>query len=351
MNIPPYLRTVVCCLALATPAHLRASDGKSSRTDGVSIGAIRLALADGFADESAYRQAIADEVARLVAQADKANTPGGQVRLRIQAANTILARGLEPACTCKLLGIEDSKLVLQPAAVESWLTQVDELLRVAREACARAPETWEDRARLRAEWRIGQLEGFAAGLRAFLLPAPANNTAWRSAASALSLLREEDDPRVVAAAGLWQAQLRSVEEDKEPAMASLPLALSDPDDATMPYAMFSRLLRCRLIAARGQHAVALSLLAQIEERCEDWFDKDAARQDARRAAILVRTRILAAWADALDTPARSKQRQWCLDRRRSLLETHFIPGACTVMRLAPAIPMLDASDARGEAAD
>jgi hypothetical protein len=108
----------------------------------------------------------------------------------------------------------------------------------------------------------------------------------------------------------------------------------------MPYAFFARLLRCRLIAARGGPATALALLMQIEERCDEWFTGDKEREEAVRAARLVRIQILVDWHDSLDSSGSASERQWCVERIKVLVDEHFGDNNGPVLRLTPAIPLL-----------
>ena len=108
----------------------------------------------------------------------------------------------------------------------------------------------------------------------------------------------------------------------------------------MPYAFFSRLLRCRLLADQGGWAVALTLLMQVEERCNDWFSDDIDRDRALRTCALVRIQILGVWRERLPSDTAEDERKWCDDRISRLRGERFGDDDTTVLRLSPAVPVL-----------
>lgn len=178
-------------------------------------------------------------------------------------------------------------------------------------------------------------------MRAFLLGGddPESLRASRRAASRLSVLLEDDNPQIAAAAGLWQACLRSRDSDPSRALELLDAALADLPRESLPFSFFARLLRCRLIAARGGHAAALALLTQIEDRCEDWLPDESQRNDAMRALALTEFQILRDWHGALTEPNQSEERQWCIDRARHLAAERFTEEHHSLLRLNPCIPL------------
>ncbi len=164
--------------------------------------------------------------------------------------------------------------------------------------------------------------------------------AARRAASRLAVLLEDDRPQVAAAAALWQASLRARESDPSRAMSVLGLVLSRPRQGTLPFAFFARLLRCRILASRGGHAVALALLTQLEDRSDIWMAREADRTNALRAITLVEIQVLRDWYARLPGPPDSPQRQWCVDRVKTLIDEHFSEDGSTVFRLTAAIPIV-----------
>ena len=305
---------------------------------------VRLAPMPGFDDDAAYIRSIAARVSELTALAEKADDPIRRVGFLLAAANLILAHQLEPGCTNRLLHIRGDQDELDRAALRSALNRADALMTQADTAL----REMQDRGDLPASQlqesshRLEMLQALSSGLHAYLLPGESAEAARKSrrAASRLSPLLEEKSRTVVAAATLWQACLRGRESNPAPALSVLGPALADPPPESMPYAFFARLLRCRLIAARGGPATALALLMQIQERCDEWFSSDKEREEAARAAQLLRIQILADWHDRLGPSGGASEQQWCVERIKALIDDHFGDDSKTVLRLTPAIPLL-----------
>ena len=305
---------------------------------------VRLAPMPGFDDDSAYIQSIAGRVSELTALADKADDPIRRVGFLLAAANLILAHQIEPGCTKRLLHIHDDRDKPDEAALRSALDRADALMMQADTALNKLHDR-DDSLRDRLQestHRLETLQAFASGQRAYLLPDESAEAAreLRRAASRLSPLLEEKSRTVVAAATLWQACLRGRESNPAPALSVLGSALADPPPGSMPYAFFARLLRCRLIAARGGPPTALALLMQIEKRSDEWFTDDRVREEAVRAARLLRIQILADWHDRLGSSGSASERQWCVERMKALVGEHFGDDTETLLRLTPAIPLL-----------
>ncbi len=298
----------------------------------------------GFSDDAAYVRSIAARVAQLAAQADQTDELSRRADFLLAAANLLLARQLEPACTQRLLRLDGNRELLAEGALRDAFDLAEKLLGRAREAIGTHPESGESPAGQAdaAAQKLETLQALTVGLRAYLLPAEGAQGARdaRRAASRVSPLLEDRNRQVAAAANLWAACLRSRETDPTRAMSALDPALSDPAAGTMPYSFFARLLRCRLAAADGNHAVALALLMQIEERCEEWLETDEQRANARRTAQLVGIQILADWYGHLDGPGRAEQRKWCADRINAVVKENFGDRSDTVVRLEYAIPLV-----------
>ena len=298
----------------------------------------------GFNDDLAYVRVITERVSELSALADQTGDPATRAGLMLASANLILANQLEPACSRRLLHLwidpdeeDEAEILGALARADELLTQVDTLLQQNSDQgdlAAGWPEETRD--------RLDTLRAFAAALRVQLLRGQGDEAgrAARRAASRLSPLLEHGNRKVVAAATFWQAVLRSHESDPSRALAVLEPALADPLPESMPYALFARLLRCRLLADPGSPAAALGLLMQLEERCLEWLGSDMERADAVRAVQLVRIQIMRDWHDRLSGPDASKERQWCRDRVKTLIEEAFADPGDTVMRLTPAIPIV-----------
>ncbi len=314
---------------------------------------MRLARMPGFDDDAAYMRSIADRASELSALASQADKPAKRIDLLLAAANLILARQLEPACSTALLQIVDEGNVWKEAELRSALDRADTLIEQA--FAAMIDEAFTAIEELREQEgppadrldeltrRIETLRAFASGLRAYLLPGDGAEAGrvTRRAASRLSPLLEDQSRPVAAAATLWQACLRSRESDPTRALSLLDLALAKPREQALPYAFFARLQRCRIIADRGGSASALALLLQIEERCDDWLTSDADRANAARASQLVQLQILIDWHTRLESSSEhDAERKWCADRISALREAAFDGDDNTVLRLTPAIPIV-----------
>ena len=344
--------------------------------DNRELGLARLAQIAGFDDDAAYVRSIASRVDELAAQAERVDDRMKRADLLAAAVNLILAHQVEPYCSRRLLQLQSDDDVVDKAESQSAFDRADEL--IARAKTARqewsAQQTLKDRdpatskrnglspgpALRSGPAEVGQrletLQAFASGLRAYLLP---GSNESRRAASGLAPLIEDRNRAVSAAATLWQACLRSSDSEPDRALSVLAPPLANPAPGSMPYAFFARLLRCRLIAERGGEGkddhgpsptAALALLMQIEERCDEWLADAVQRDNAMRAAQLVRLQILADWSERLALKGRVAERKWCMDRIKELwhqFETGPTPageGNDTVLRLSPAIPIIARSE-------
>jgi len=301
--------------------------------------AVELATIEGFADVRSYSVAMAERAAGLAGEADQAASPEARVETLLRAANLILALELEPACTSRLLRIDDEQVPIVADDVRAALTRADDLLVKAEQAMEKdAPldEKWK-----RWRGRIDVLRAFGETQRAFLVPADGAEAPRdaRRAASRLSILLEHENPQVTAAAALWQAVLRSGESDPSPALSLLEPALWDLPRKRLPFAYYGRLLRCRLLARQGGYATALALLTRIEDRCAEWFSDDEDRDNAVRTADLVAWQVLRAWYDHLTDPTDEPERTWCAQRMQKLSAEAFGETGRAVFRLSPAVPL------------
>jgi hypothetical protein len=313
---------------------------------------VRLSPISGFEDDTAHLASISSRVAELVQQAEQANDRDAGVELRLAAANLILAHELEPACTRRLLGLTDGAVDGDPARLVAALDRADALINDAqaslRDGDSPAPVRADDPRDGRLEElarKASTLRAFGHALRAYLLTTddPETNRQARRAASGLSAVLEDRDPQVAAAAAFWQACLRAGETDVTAAMSVLDMPLADPASNAMPYAFFSRLVRCRLLAIRGGPAVGLGMLVQMEERCNDWFTTPSDRQDALRTCAWIRLVILRDWYDRLLPDGRNDELAWCADQAERLRAEHFKDDSPTVRRVSPAIPIIVAA--------
>ncbi len=307
----------------------------------------RLATPDGFEDEAAFIKATEASVADALARAEDEGDTGARADALLKAANLVLAYELEPACSAKLLGLDETVTEQAPVIMQACERADAALARVAKilddDGVDMKNEGWAE-----LNHRYNRLGAFAAGLRAFLSAEQddGKRTA-RRAASRLSILLEDRDPRVAAAAALWQAALRADEEDPGPALSILdrPLATLRPE--TMRYTFFARVLRCQLTANRGGHVAGLALLTQMEELCHEWFAGKQARGDAVRAVTLVEIEILESWRAKLTGEDSKAERSWC-EQKVSHLQNERFAELGTLTRLGEAIPLLVVSEDQDE---
>ena len=313
-----------------------------------ALPAVRLADHRGSDHEADSQRSAAEQVAALIERAAQAGGVLERAELQLKAANLILAVRLEPACTRALLGLPVGQT---PGDLSPLFEQADRLLQEAEESLSHfsavepVPGADDAQARKRAKLAdVSQvLQAFVTGLEAYLLPVSdtESRSTARKAASGLAILLEHDDQAVAAAASLWYAALRARDGEPERVLAFVPLTLKEPGHAELPYAFFSRLLRCRLLAARADGATtALALLYQLEERCNEWLSDPAQRAQAYHAASLVELQILAAWHARLSQPEDQAARQWCRDQLAAVTAERFADPSVPVYRLVNAIPTL-----------
>ncbi|MCO6437656.1 MAG: hypothetical protein J5J06_11250 [Phycisphaerae bacterium] len=292
----------------------------------------------GKSDESTYRHDTLAEIDDLLRRANGTADVTDRLDLSLTAANRILGLALEPAVTARFYELPDD-LGLDAAKTSQLLTQAEGVLEEVgralgeKESASSLPV--DVSSRLQRRQRI--LAAFAGALHAYLAPGEGDpREVNRQAAVQLSVLLEEFDPVVPAAAGFWQAILRTREGDLEGAMLVLPLALSEPNRRQLPWDYFSRLLRCRVIARNGGYPTAIALLTQVEERCDRWLPPDNA-EAGRNAAIWFQLLTLREWSEKL--PGDSSEREWCARQIRELADMDGADGT-PLLRLSPAIPIL-----------
>ena len=357
---------------------------EAGKTPPPSLPKIGLAPVSGFENDSAFVKSASDRAAALAASAEREDVPLQRAMRLLAAANVILAHQIEPACSRRLLRLSDEDSAVAGgdlvAAFDRANALIDRAGALLTEPQDQAPEIAKTGAtedddtsatdaeadaddnpkRVVAEEsqellrRLKTLQAFSAGLRAYLLSGDDQESpgAGRRAASLLSPLLEDEDRSVSAAATLWQACLRGDDSDIPRALSSLDLALQKPEEEALPYAFFSRLERCRLIAKQGGRATALALLMQIEERCADWFAEDESRILTARTSQFAQIQVLADWYDrALSdsnkndagsdhAPRTNDELKWCVDRIEALKSDGFKEEANKLFRLSAAIPII-----------
>jgi len=342
-----------------------------------------------FADaatRAATQDTLHDTVQRLSALAEKSQDAMLRAELRLAAANVILGQQLEIPCAQAFWSLagpmaghpqpEDLRRLFDEASAQ--LAHAKDDLQEARQSLTKSsakakpdppeivqpakPDAEKNAApndqRSAALKRYASsaaarrtLLAFQQALQAALLPATEDDAgrAARRAASELSALMENDNARVAAAANFWQSYLRRAEPDATAALSRLSYALDDVTSAEQPYAFFSRVLRCFVLADHDRRFAALTLLTQMEDKALGWFSDEDERARAERAIVWTRVNLLHRWYDALDADTKTEERTWCREHARKLIEARLTKPNL-LPRLGPAIPMLlDAETLEGAA--
>jgi hypothetical protein len=323
------------------------SPGKTGQAEAKALEFPRIQLAPRphAADDRAFRLSVAAKAAELVGQSENAADPIARAGFLLSAANHLLAGELEPGSSRLLLELEPDPAA---GAAGEVFDRIDGLLsRVGAALDEVSGPRGEDERLAAAASRLDTLLAFSQALRVVLDEDRSMEAARRArrAASDLSVLLEASHPGVVAAATLWQAVLRSREEDVSVALGILDAPLSDPPRQALSHAFFSRLLRTRLLARQGSFAASVALLSQMEDRCEFWFVNERDREDAIRTVNWFRMLTLRDWVGKFTGDAGRAGAEWCEVKIRALREEHFKEDSVTVFRLGAVIPLL--SDAPG----
>jgi len=304
---------------------------------------VRLVRPSDSANDEAFVESVEGRVHEWLTASPSEGNAQQRMAALLASANVLLAERIEPLCSRRLLAIPEED-GFRPDPWIAAIDRVDQLLNEARGLLG----SLSDRTDLPEGWLAPiqrhqeTLAAFSSGLRAYLFSDETDQgrRMKQEAASALSPLLEHADPAVREAATLWQAHLRLALGDLERAASLLPKALSDPPADRLPYGFYVRLLDCRIAAQRGWSATALSLLMQVEERCDHWFSEQALRERASVTAQYERLLVLQDWYERLDSKTQERERTWCAAQMRSLLNESFREGSTEVMRLARAIPIV-----------
>ena len=300
---------------------------------------VRLRLLDGASSESEFLNSVGDRAAALLAES-QGQSDEARVNARLAAANLILARQMAPVCSRSLLAVPNAN---DPTRARDALARARTILDDAKALIDAAdaghvePPVWIRSAEIRHQ----TLGSFATAFDAIFMSAdrPDRARTLRRAATKLWPLTEDDDPEIAIAARLWQAFLRGYEDDVNPAIETLDLALAKPDEKTRRLAFMSTLLRCRLLARQGGYAVSLALANIIEERCDEWFTTADDRGDALRTTTLIELAVLSDWFEAIEGEGRDDERRWCAQRMRDLIEARLTGEQITVLGLDTTFPL------------
>jgi hypothetical protein len=309
----------------------------------------------GVSDEASFEAYNRARTLDILAAADRSGDARAEVEHRLAAANWILARRTEPQVTRLLLGIES------PTDLASLRSSVADA-RLQLEACrrlldnranndeshptgAQEPQSGPAEAPSREGLRSlhDELSAFAEALAVVWSSDDGDDhiTQVRRCASALGVLLEDERPGVAPAAAMYQALLYRRADRLDRALAVLDLATKPLPRGGQAWAFFSRLLRCRVLAHQGRHALAWSLLLKLEERALEWFEAAGQGEQAARAARLVRLEVAGLWQQQLARAGLTAEAAWCqsaAERIRQAMSESPQPPA--VIRIRLAIPFL-----------
>jgi len=301
----------------------------------------RLAPIDKSVDEAARLTELAGIIDAAIAEARKSDEPAEQAAELIEAANRVLSYQLEPVCSDHFLKIDHPDAAAALEAARSSLARARSLLGEAGEALAKIPADTPSPSRDESRRGIARLEAFTSAMELFLAAGGSAEPGGdaRQVISKLAPILESSDLAVAGAASFWRACVRSLDPDPHKAMERLELAVTEVPAESQRYGFFKRLLRCRLIASAQGEPAALALLAQVEERIDDWFHNEPDRLDAMRTVGLLQLQILRSWHDRLDAPTQTDERAWCVKESQRVIAQRFGGGdEETVLRLVEAIP-------------
>lgn len=292
---------------------------------------------------------------RISARVEVAGSSLEKAEAHCAAANHLLSHGLARSATCRLLQIPPEGNASCGSPTDSDLDAVDAHLQSALQLLTTdgGGNGLVDSARDERQLLQGKhdaLSAFAFALR-IVLTGEADSETRRAAASKLAPLRESDHAGTAAAAGLWQAMIRSSDADKGPAESILGNPAAANRLGALPYAYFAKLLRARLIDEQGSPAAAIAVLYHVDDRTGEWFPPEQ-DEKYRNACRWVRLQVLRRWQDRLAGPEREMERQWCKERIDELLLD--LSGDAEVAAMSPTIPLLvtvDAPEAPAEVDD
>lgn len=299
----------------------------------------RLAPVDRTLEDEARLTAVRAQIEAAIQEARASDDPAVRAEGLLQAANKSMTHLAEPYATDQFLRIErEDAGTLQSEALAA-LDQTRTLLADAANALAKLPADAEPELRRRA----ARLDAFAFAMRIAMgfdtSTEPAKEI--RQAVSKLSPLLESSEPAVAGAAAFWRACVLSTDPDPRAAFDGLELSVSEIPKEAPRYGFFKRLIRCRLVAAGKGEPAALALLAQVEERIDEWFQTEADRLDAIRTIGLFQLQTLQAWYDRLDEKTEAEERGWCIKEMVRVCEQRFAGGDSeTVLRLIESVPLL-----------
>ena len=301
---------------------------------------------EGVSDEPGYAKYLAVRTVALEGDAAGSVSPVTRAQLLLALANHMLAAESDAAATALLLGqATDAQIRRLHGLAEGALERIDAAKKRLDEVTdAQDPDAASAGAVDELRSAASTLDGLARVISAVTAaPGPDRARGVKRAVVRLAGILESENQEAEAAARLWQAISLDAIDDTDATLAALDFALARPK--SLPYDFFGRLLRCRTLARRGAHDVAIGLALQIEERCGDWFRDPASAGEARRTASVVRAAITRELAESYRQAGKE-----ALAVRADALAAHRQAdgdGMATLYRCSPVVPELVAPPVGG----
>ena len=320
--------------ACSRPATAASPSQPSTRPAGpVAYRLGSTAYPDGITSEPDYADWLDKQIATLARRERAAREPAAQLPLVLARANLRLSRQAEPALTRLMLhdatSADGGRLAATLVPAQADLKRAAALLTRLEQS----PAPHKAAAKQRERWRS---EAANLTVLSDAMAALAGKADAQSCLTALGPLAASKQADLAAAARLLQAALMRQTGKVNEAIALLEPAVIPPEQ--LPYDFFARLLRCRLLADRGGHAIAAAMAVQIDARCESWFDKSR-QAEARRAVGLLRIDLARRWADQLERDGlvshAARRRAAAAKIRKQLFDKDAV-----VYRLGLAVPIL-----------
>lgn len=274
----------------------------------------------GLSDE-AYAAWLEEEFRRLKALPEPTD-PEASVQQHAACGNWILSVYCEPALTWMLLGQAD------PAELSLLMDKVKQALGLLSKASTADDQNLEN-----LELLVQFARAFQNVIAAKL--GEADPEEINDAATDLTIWLDDERPSVASRASLWLGLLYAETDQRERALAFLPLPLTPFQNDRGSF--FARLQRCRMFAEGQSRSLALTLLLKMEERCAEWFDVQTA-EHARNTCTYLRFQIGRQQREQLRPLTRDIMQEW-VDRAAADL-TGQEGEPATLLRLYPAIPLL-----------
>ncbi len=311
---------------------------------------------EGITDEAAYGSYLEDQADKIARRLESQSTLSRRVELLLALCNWKLARQAEPFASRLLLDIasrrDRTRLAQLSRSAVSDIQVARELLKQLEAAPAALVP-----AETMADWeRTLSILAPVAKIMAALAeadeqgaPADELKHQWLGAASDLAAALEDPRAEVAAAARLWQAVALRLGGRADRALKVLAPALS-PLRAPR-YDFFSRLERCRAVAAEEMYVAPIASAIRIGHQCGEWFKDQATTADARRAAALIQIELCHRRVEKLTQEGHVRE---AADTQRLIaaIRTNQFPTReppdqrPTVFRLGTVVPLLAIAPSR-----